>query len=86
MKKVFKITFFVSLAVILLLVSFCIVSALSAEASHSASIGIIGGADGPTAILVSRSLLFSSPALFLFGGVLALFVVSTIGWIATKKR
>ena len=86
MKKVFKITFFVSLVFILLLVSLCVISAFSASNKASGSIGIIGGADGPTAILVTRSILFESPAIFLLGGLITLFVVSTIGCIVTRKK
>jgi len=48
----------------------------------SADIGIIGGADGPTAIFVSRSV--SGFVGWLIGGILA--VVSVIGFVCTKKR
>jgi len=48
--------------------------AVSASSADAASIGIIGGADGPTAIFVSRV----SPPSFIFPVV---FVLSLISWI-----
>ena len=86
MKKVFKIMFFICLAFVLLLVLFCVISAISANRRLSSSVGIIGGADGPTAIFVSRSLLLDSPAIFFFGGVTVLLAASAIGWIVAKKK
>ena len=86
MKKIFKMTFFICLAFILLLVFLCVISTISANRSLSSSVGIIGGADGPTAIFVSRSLLLDSPAIFFFGGVTVLLVASAIGWIVAKKK
>ena len=54
--------------------------------SQSASVGIIGGADGPTAILVTSSLLLRGwPALGIFAG-LALTVTGAVLLIAAKKK
>lgn len=85
MKKLFKVTFFVTLALILLFVVPVIVSAVSAASTPSASIGIIGGADGPTAILITRTL-FMTPTFWLLCVVTLLFIVSAIGWFVTRRK
>ncbi|MBR2466814.1 MAG: hypothetical protein IKB38_07820 [Clostridia bacterium] len=66
MKKLFKIMFFISLAFILIFafVLMAIAACFSLKAP-TGSVGIIGGADGPTAILVSGSIVFTAPALIL---------------------
>ena len=85
MRKLFKITFFVTLAVIILLVVPVIVSAVSALSNPSPSVGIIGGADGPTAILITRTL-FITPTFRLLCVVSLLCIVSAIGWIVTRRK
>ena len=55
MKRTFKIAFFVSLVVVSLLVAVLVASVVSAESNDSSSIGIIGGADGPTAVFITRT-------------------------------
>ena len=86
MKKGFKIAFFLFLAIALILATIIAASALSFINSTSESIGIIGGADGPTAILVTNTILLESPVLYAFGFVFLLLVVSAIGWIISKKK
>ncbi len=85
MKKVFKITFFVSLAIILLFMFAVIASIVSASNVQSGSVGIIGGADGPTAILITRSLVLKNPLFWVFSLALTAFVVSAIGWCKNRK-
>ena len=51
---------------------------LSAKASQSASIGVIGGADGPTAIFVTGGY-------FPSGTFIVLLVMGIIGFIALRK-
>ncbi len=85
MKKAFKITFFVSLAIIVLLSVIIAVSVVSASKEHTSSVGIIGGADGPTAIFVTRTLVFQNPIFMLLCASFALVIVSAVGWAVSKK-
>lgn len=82
MKKLFKTTFFITLAFVLLFVAFIIVSA---ENNHSESIGIIGGADGPTAIFITGTIIFKNPVFVLLCFVTVLCIASAIGWLITRK-
>ena len=64
--------------------AFCLISWIRFVTQESASIDIIGGADGPTAILVSSTLSrgkFSELAI----ATLA-FVIAAIGWVKNKKK
>ncbi len=86
MKKVFKTMFFVSLVIILLFVAFVVVSAISLENSNTESIGIIGGADGPTAILITSTLIFDHPMFILLILGAIVFVVSSVGWFVSRNK
>ena len=86
MKKVFKITVFITLALILLFVAAVCVSLFSVESSYSGSVGIIGGADGPTAILITETLLFWNPLFWLLCLVFVVFIASAIGWLITRNK
>ena len=86
MKKVFKTMFIVSFVILFIFVAFVLVSAFSAEKPSKESVAIIGGADGPTAIFITGTLVFDSPLFCIMGIVLILFVVSAIGWLVTRKR
>ncbi len=85
MKKAFKIIFFVSLAVILLLSAIIAVSAVSAADEHTSSVAIIGGADGPTAIFITRTLVLQNPLFLLLCVSLVAVIVSAVGWAFSKK-
>ena len=86
MKRTFKIAFFVSLVVISLLVALLVASVVSAESNDSSSISIIGGADGPTAVFVTSSLVIGNPFFYALCFVGVLCIASAIGWIVTKKN
>ena len=86
MKKLFKTTFFITLILILLFVIAMCASLFIYGNERSASIGIIGGADGPTVMFVSQSLIFDNPVFLLLGAIIVLFVVSAIGWFVTRKK
>ncbi len=85
MKKACKITFFVSLTIVLILVAVLIVFAVSAKSDNTSSVGIIGGADGPTAIYVTRTLIFGNPLVWALCLCGVLLIASAIGWIITRK-
>ena len=86
MKKFFKTMFFVTLALILIYVV-CVFSSFAlAEKEQSESVGIIGGADGPTAILVTRTLAFGSSLFNIFCLLMVLFIVSVVGFVITRKK
>ncbi len=52
--------------------------------SHSASIGIIGGADGPTAIYISQIV---NPWLIILGGIgVLLLLLALVGFIVYRKK
>lgn len=86
MKRTFKIAFFVSLVVVSLLVAVLVASVVFAESNDSSSIGIIGGADGPTAVFITRTLIFGNPFFYALCLVAVLCIASAIGWIVTKKK
>ena len=86
MKKIFKVMFLISITFLLLSAFLVVVSALKAEASHSASIGIIGGADGPTAKLITGTLIFANPFVRLFCIATVSTVVSAVGWGIAKRK
>ena len=85
MKKACKITFFVSLALVILLVAVFAALIVSAESANTSSVGIIGGADGPTAVFVTSTLVFGNPLIWVLCLCGALLVASAIGWIVFKK-
>ena len=84
MKKIFKITFFVALALSLLVATLLTVSAVSALSDSSVS--IIGGADGPTAVFITSTLLLDSPACWVLCLALITLIASAIGWVVNKKK
>ncbi len=86
MKKLFKTTFFITLALVFLFVAFLVASAVSFDDNHSESIGIIGGADGPTAIFITRTLIFDNPMFWLQCFVTVLLIASAVGWFITRKK
>ena len=57
-------------------------SACKAEVDP-ASIGIIGGADGPTAVFVTSQI--SKPFLYTIIGVIAAAIVGVVVWLCRKK-
>ena len=85
MKKACKITFFVSLALVILLVAVFAALIVSAESANTSSVGIIGGADGPTAVYITSTLVFGNPLIWALCLCGALLVASAIGWIVFKK-
>ena len=86
MKKLFKTVFFISLAVSLLTAAIIAVPVLSSAANSSASVGIIGGADGPTAILVSGTPFFGNPLFWLLCVAAIFLVFAAIGWAVTRRK
>jgi len=86
MKRAFKITFFITLSLILLFAISVCVSSILFEKIHAGSIGIIGGADGPTVVFLSRSFIFDNPIFWIFFVVAALCAASAIGWIMARKK
>ncbi len=86
MKKVFKITFFITLALTLIFGALFVSSLVSFLSNNSASTGIIGGADGPTTILVSRTLTMNNPVFWLFCISSDLLLASAIGWFVLRKQ
>lgn len=86
MKRLFKIIFFVSLAVILSVSVFVVFSAVASINSHSGSVGIIGGADGPTAIYITSSLIFSTPIFWLLCIAVVGLIASAIVWAVVKRK
>ena len=77
--------FFITLALTLLFVLLIAASVVSATANHTGSVGMIGGADGPTAILITQALL-ETPLFQVLCLVTVLFVASLIGWLITRKK
>ena len=86
MKKTFKTAFFVSLAVAVSLLAFLLVSSVIAMSDNSAAVGIIGGADGPTAIFITRTLILDNPVFLALCVAILLCAVFAIGWAVTKRR
>lgn len=86
MKKTFKTIFFLSLSVTILLFVVVAISAFSAMNAQSASIGIIGGADGPTAIFLTETLFFTNPVFTALVLSIAVCIVSAIVWAVSKKK
>lgn len=86
MKKLFKIMFFITLALVLIFALLIAASVVSAVTSHTGGMGIIGGADGPTAILLTKILVFENPLIKGFCITTVLFVASLIGWLITRKK
>ena len=86
MKNVCKIAFFVSLALALILIAVLTAAFVSAENENTGSVGIIGGADGPTAVFVTSTLVFGNPLIWVLCLCGVLLIASAIGWFVTKKK
>jgi len=86
MKKIFKIMFFVSVALIVLFALYITVSASMAFSENDSAVGIIGGADGPTAIFVTKTLLFDNPLFYVFCVLLAFAIATAVGWVVCRKK
>ena len=86
MKKLFKIMFFVTLALVLLSLVFVIVSVVSHFNSFAGATGIIGGADGPSARFITRTLIFAYPMFRVLIASALLCATSAIGWFVTKNK
>jgi Na+-transporting methylmalonyl-CoA/oxaloacetate decarboxylase beta subunit len=63
----------------------CIIPILSIHTSEATSIGIIGGADGPTAIYVASKLAFLSFLIALIG-IIALWLMLFINYMRDKDK
>lgn len=85
MKKFFKTVFFVSLTAVFLILAYVVLKLLFSDGA-SGSTGIIGGADGPTAMLATRTLVYGTPLSWLLFVALVLLVVSVIGWMLTCHK
>ena len=69
------------LSIILIVIAVILALSIAEYRSRSASIGIIGGADGPTAILVSRT-----PITFPFIAGIIAFVLILAGIFLYRRR
>ena len=86
MKKIFKILFFVFLSIFVIAVSLITVSAINAMNMNDSAVGIIGGADGPTAIFITRTLIFDNPLVIIAIISLTVAVISAIIWGINRKK
>ena len=90
MKRFSKTTFFISLAIFILLIIILTSTVISSLAlfndSDSKSIAIIGGADGPTAILITSTLIYDNPIFLLIGFTFVLLIVSALGWFFNRNK
>ena len=86
MKKLFKMIFIVTFATVLLCTVLAVVLFASAANSKAGSVGIIGGADGPTAVLISSALLTSPVILFMACFVVFLLVFFVIRRLMVKRK
>ncbi len=86
MKKLFKVMFFITLALVFIAVALMVASIIFTENSNADSIGIIGGADGPTAVFITQTLVFDNPIFWVLCFVAALLIASAIGWLITRKK
>lgn len=86
MKKIFKIVFFVFLSIFVIAVSLITVSVINAMNMNDAAVGIIGGADGPTAIFITRTLIFDNPLVIIAIISLTVAVISAIIWGINRKK
>lgn len=61
---------------------------MSVFSSNAASVGVIGGADGPTSIFVAGFLgnALSRNMLFILGGVVLVAVIGLVAWLACRDR
>ena len=57
---------------------------MSVFSSNAASVGVIGGADGPTSIFLAGALPVNM--LFILGGVALVAVIGLVAWMACRNR
>lgn len=86
MKQRFKVMFSIVLALLLLLCISLISMAFFEKDMPSDSIGVIGGADGPTAILIASASVFESPMILGMCIAVALAVVIGIVCAIVKRK
>lgn len=84
-KKVLKIICIVSGIVFVTLAALLIVSAVQlSKTVPAASVGIIGGADGPTAIFLTQRFMFS-PIFMTMGAAFLTFIGTGIAWLVARR-
>lgn len=89
MKKTFKIITIASLAIAAALIAFVLISvavSASQDSNISDSISIIGGADGPTAIFITGTLILSHPVCIVGWCFVAIALFSSVGWALSKNK
>ena len=86
MKRLFKSVFFITLALIFLFTVIVAVSAAMFGSGNIGDVGIIGGADGPTAIFITETIIFESAIFWILCVILVLFIVSAIGWLVVGRK
>lgn len=87
MKKTFKIITIASLAIAVALIAFVLISvAVSASQENNSSTAIIGGADGPTAIFITRTLILSHPVCIVGWCFVAIALFSSVAWALSKDK
>ena len=85
-KKVLKIICIISGIVFVTLVVLLIISAVQfSKTVPAASVGIIGGADGPTAIFLTQRIMFS-PIFMTMGTAFLVFVGTGIAWLVGRRK
>lgn len=83
MKKALSVAAVVVGALVLLSVSGPSIAALLAAVSPAASVGIIGGADGPTAIMVAGT---NSPLFFIVPVIIGILLIAVGIWGIKKLK
>lgn len=73
------------LGIVLLLTGITPIVSLMTYTSQHGSIGIIGGADGPTAIFLTGRLLYDWPVIFILLG-LSFIILATVCLLCISKR
>lgn len=87
MKKTFKIITIASFAIAVALIAFVLISvAVSASNDSNISTAIIGGADGPTAIFITSTLVLSHPICIVGWCFVAIALLSSVGWALSKDK
>lgn len=85
-QKVLKILCIASGIVFVTLVVLLIISAVQfSKTVPAASVGIIGGADGPTAIFLTQRFMFS-PIFMTMGTAFLVFVGTGIAWLVGRRK
>ena len=85
-QKVLKMICIASGIVLVTLAALLIVSAVQlSKTVPAASVGIIGGADGPTAIFLTQRIMFS-PIFMTMGTAFLAFVGTGIAWLVGRRK